>query len=83
VFQGTGVRWPAKLRNPEHPVHGLYEQVKDLVAGASAGCATAFGALDDVQACGLPLLKDNALPGTPGLSGFAKYVAGGYHVLTF
>ena len=29
IFQGAGIRWPEQLERPEHPVHGLYNEVKD------------------------------------------------------
>jgi hypothetical protein len=53
VFQGAGTRWVKLLAAPEHPVHGLFELVKDRVAGASVACATVFGATEDVTASGL------------------------------
>src|SRR5688572_13620354 len=50
VFQGTGTRWPAELAKLGHPARELFDSVRSLVAGASTGCATVFGALDDVNA---------------------------------
>jgi hypothetical protein len=82
VFQGTGTRWPAVLATPEHPAHALYQAIQTTIVGASAGCATLFGARDDVEREGLALLTDNAIPGTPGLPSLAKYAADG-PVLTF
>jgi len=82
VFQGTGTRWPSVLSHADHPAHALYEAVGDTVAGASTGCATVFGALDDVQREGLPLIANNAVPGTPGLPSLVQYLAEG-PVLTF
>ena len=82
VFQGTGTRWPSVLGAPDHPVHALYEAVEDTVAGASAGCATVFGARDDVERERLSLITDNPVPGTPGLPSLAQFVTDG-PVLTF
>ena len=82
VFQGTGTRWPSVLGAPDHPVHALYEAVEDTVAGASAGCATVFGARDDVERERLSLITDNPVPGTAGLPSLAQFVADG-PVLTF
>jgi hypothetical protein len=82
VFEGTGTRWPAVLATPGHPAHALYEAVQDTIAGASAGCATLFGARDGVEHEGLALLTANAVPGTPGLPSLAQYSADG-PVLTF
>ena len=82
VFEGTGTRWPAVLATPEHPAHTLYQEIQDTIVGASAGCATLFGARDDVEREGIALLSANAVPGTPGLPSLAQYSADG-PVLTF
>jgi hypothetical protein len=83
VFIGAGTRWPAVLRNPTHPFHGLYNEVRDVIKGASCGCAAAFGATEGVQACGIPELKEFALPTTPGLASIRPYLADGYHTIVF
>lgn len=83
VFQGAGTRWAAVVTNSEHPVHALYEAVADKVAGVSLGCATLFGALEPAQQNGFALIKDNEVPGTPGLPSLADYLADGYTILTF
>lgn len=83
VFQGAGTRWAGELIRPEHPAHGLFEAVRDKVAGASCGCAEVFGAGEGVEACGLQRLDANPIPGTPGLASLRGFVAEGYSVLTF
>lgn len=83
VFNGAGTRWPAELTKPTHPANGLYNAVREVVKGASCGCAAVFGATKDVEACGVPLLTDKALPGTPGLSNIRAYLAGGWQTLVF
>ena len=83
VFQGTGTRWTALLVQPDHPVHALYKAVEDTVAGASLACSVFFGAREDAQANGFPLLADNAVPGTEGLPSLASYAADGYTIVTF
>ena len=83
VFNGAGTRWPAELSKVSHPANGLYNAVREAVKGASCGCAAVFGATKDVEACGLPLLKDKALAGTPGLSDIRRYLAGGWQTLVF
>jgi hypothetical protein len=82
VFQGTGTRWPGLLTTPDHPAHGLYKAVEDTVGGASAGCATIFGARPDLERDGFKLLSANEVPGTDGLPSLAQYVADG-PVITF
>jgi len=42
-----------------------------------------FGATKDVAACGLPEIKDHALPGTPGLASIRRYLAEGWQTLVF
>ena len=83
VFQGAGTRWLTLLSAPEHPVHGLFELVKDRVAGASATCATVFGATEDVTASGLSLISENQVPGTVGLASLRKWLVDGSPVLIF
>ncbi|MBX7164872.1 MAG: DsrE family protein [Pirellulales bacterium] len=82
-FQGAGTRWPAQLLNPEHAGHGLYQAVKDRIAGVSCGCADVFGARDDAVKHGFDLITDNQVPGTTGLPSVAQLVGDGYSVLTF
>jgi hypothetical protein len=82
VFQGAGTRWPALLLDAEHPAHGLFKSVEHRVAGASWGCAAVFDAQHDIERLGVPLLADNAVPGTPGLASIAAYAAAG-PVITF
>jgi len=83
VFNGAGTRWPAELTKVSHPANAVYNAVREVVKGASCGCAAVFGATKDVEACGLPLLKSSALPGTPGLSDIHGYVAAGWQTLVF
>ena len=83
VFNGAGTRWPEELTKVSHPANALYNSVRETVKGASCGCAAAFGATKSVEACGLPLLKDQALAGTPGLSDLRRYLADGWQTLVF
>jgi hypothetical protein len=83
VFNGAGTRWPEELTKPAHPANALYHAVRDVVKGASCGCAAVFGATKGVEACGLPLLKDKALAGTPGISNLRRYLAEGWSTLVF
>jgi hypothetical protein len=83
IFNGAGTRWPEELTKPSHPAHGLYQAVRDNVKGASHACAVVFGAAKSVDACGLPLLADKVLPGTPGLSNIRRYLADDWNALVF
>ena len=83
VFKGTGTRWPAELAKLAHPAHAVYQAVRESVHGVSLACSTVFGAKEGAQACGLPLLSDAALPGTPGLAGMRRYYAEGWNVVVF
>jgi hypothetical protein len=82
-FIGTGTRWPAELTKITHPANGLYNEVRELVIGASCACAQVFGATESLQASGVAEKKDNSLAGTPGLLSVRKYLAGGWQVLIF
>ena len=83
VFNGAGTRWPEELAKISHPANGLYNAVREAVKGVSCGCAAVFGATKGVEACGVPLLKEKALAGTPGISNLRRYVADGWHTLVF
>lgn len=83
LFQGAGTRWAGKLSEASHPFHDLFNAVSDRVAGVSCGCADVFGATGDAEKNGFDLVKDNPLPGTPGLPSLRNLVAEGYSILTF
>ncbi len=83
VFNGTGTRWPAELSKLSHPANGLYNSVRDVVQGASCGCADVFGAKEGVESCGVPLKKDHALAGTSGLLSLRQYVNDGWNTVVF
>ena len=83
LFQGAGTRWIAELNKPDHPVHELFDAVKDTVAGVSCGCAEVFGATEDVEKSGFDFIKDNAVPDTKGLPSLRNLAAEGNTILTF
>ncbi len=82
-FQGAGTRWIGELSKPDHPVHELFDAVKDTVAGVSCGCAEVFGATEEVEKSGFDFIKDNAVPGTAGLPSLRTLVAEGNTIFTF
>lgn len=83
VFNGAGTRWPEELTQPTHPANAVYNAVREAVKGVSCACATVFGATHGADACGLPLLNDKALPGTPGMSNLRRYLVEGWKTLVF
>jgi DsrE/DsrF-like family len=83
LFQGAGTRWVGELTKSDHPVHALFEEVRDVVEGVSSACATAFGATESATTHGFELLKGNDVPGTSGLPSLAGLAADGYTVLPF
>lgn len=83
VFQGAGTRWPKLLSDPKHPVHELFELVKDRVAGVSCGCSAVFGATEDAVASGMALISENQVPGTTGLPSLRKWLIEDSPVLIF
>jgi hypothetical protein len=83
LFQGTGTRWAALLTKPDHPVHALYKAVEDKIAGVSTACSVVFGAREDAERNGFPLVTGNPVPNTPGLPSLESYAAQGYTILTF
>lgn len=78
LFAGAGTRWPAELTRLGHPAAPLYQAVRPLVIGASCGCSEVFGARQEVETCGLPLLREHRLEGTPGLASVRGLAARGF-----
>jgi hypothetical protein len=66
-----------------HPVHSLYQAVKDKVLGVSESCAAFFRNTDAIKKSGLVLLNENPVSGTLGFPSLARLVAEGYTVITF
>lgn len=83
VFNGAGTRWPEELSKLSHPANALYNAVRESLKGASCGCAAVFGATKGVEACSLPLLKNKALAGTPGIANLRRYLTEGWRTLVF
>lgn len=83
LFQGAGSRWAGLLTDKNHPLNGLYEGVKDKIAGVSCGCADFFGARASAEDNGFALLSEAVIPGTSGLPSIASRLADGYRVVTF
>ena len=83
LFQGAGTRWVGELTKADHPVHVLFEEVRDTVEGVSNACALVFGAADAAKDLGFEFLNENAVPGTPGLPSLAKLLSDGHTLLIF
>lgn len=83
LFQGAGTRWIAELSKSDHPVHELFNAVKDTIAGVSCGCSEVFGVTEEIEKSGFDFLKDNAVPGTKGLPSLRTLAAEGYTVMSF
>jgi hypothetical protein len=83
VFQGAGTRWPEQLAKLDHPARGLYQSVREVVTGASQGCAVVFGATASVKAAGVPELHGNQLPGGPALGSIRSLLADDRRTLVF
>lgn len=83
LFMGTGTRWASRIVENNHPVHGLYQLLKNDIAGVSCACADVFGASEAAQKSGYELLKGNAIPGTSGLPSLRNLSAEGYTILTY
>lgn len=78
IFSGAGTKWLVELANPTHKLHGVYQSVKEQIAGACGFCAAAFGVTDTAKQCGIPILEDY---GTN--MSFRELVGKGYQVITF
>jgi hypothetical protein len=78
VFDGAGVKWVPEVARPDHKYHGLFEEVRDAVAGACVYCSRAYGVTDGVEAAGIGFLDE--FRGHPSIR---TLVAAGHHVITF
>jgi hypothetical protein len=82
IFQGAGIRWATELAKADHPAGPLFRAVQDKVAGVCGGCADVFGSAAEVEATGLPVGRDLAIPGTQGVISLAEYLTQGYTLVT-
>jgi hypothetical protein len=78
ILDGAATRWARELANPDHKMRGLFDAVRDKIAGVCEFCAGAYGVKEAVRAAGLPLIGE--FDGHPSL---AKRIAQGRHVVTF
>lgn len=83
LFQGTGTRWIGHIAKDDHPLHGLYNLVKEDIAGVSCGCADFFGGAEDATSNGFELISENMIPGTSGLPSVGKLLNSSTTVLVF
>lgn len=83
LFQGAGTRWIGELSQTNHPVHELFDAVKDTVAGVSCGCAEVFGATEEIEKSAFEFVKDNDVPGTKGLPSLRQLASDGYTIMSF
>jgi hypothetical protein len=78
IFDGAGTKWIAELSREDHKYHALFEDVRDVVAGACSYCAGAYGVKEQVEQTGVPLLDE--YEGHPSVR---SLVNDGYEVVTF
>lgn len=83
TFQGAGTRWAGLITQSDHPLHGLYNLVKDNIAGISCACAEVFEASEDAKTSGFQVIQENIVPGTSGLASFGKLLKFNTTILTF
>ena len=80
VLEGAAVKLAAEFEREGGLLQPLYAKAraKGLMWGACRACSTKMGAVQAVQALGLPLLDD--MSGHPSLG---RYLDQGYAVITF
>ena len=68
------------FNEPGAQFHSLYQEVKDsgLIDCVCKACAAKMGALEGVEAQGLPLCSE--MKGHPSM---ARYIDAGYDIITF
>ena len=79
VLEGEATRLIMELRQPEHPLHALYEKVKklELIDAVCRACAIKMEVLETAEAEGLKISDDMA-----GHAGMAPYIGEGYTIVT-
>jgi len=80
VIEGSATKLVAELDRADHPLHALYNKVKErvLLFGVCRACAQKMGSLQAAKAQGLHLLED--MSGHPSMSSFVEQ---GYRIITF
>jgi hypothetical protein len=80
VIEGSATKLIAELARDDHPLHNLYEKVKEkvLLMGACKACAQKMGTLKAAEDQGLRLLED--MSGHPSMANFTEQ---GYKIITF
>lgn len=78
IFDGAGVKWVPELADEGHKYHGLFDEVRDVVAGACVYCSRAYGVKDQVERAQIPFLDE--FRGHPSIR---SLVVEGHTVITF
>jgi hypothetical protein len=80
VIEGAATKVVPELSVEGNPLKGFYQKVKDLglIDAVCKACSTKMNVLAEVEAEGLPLADE--MSGHPSL---ARYIEGGYEVITF
>ena len=79
VLEGKSPEWLLELRNSEHKLHALYQNVKGegFIDAVCRACAMQVGAVEAAEQEGLPLVGDAF-----GHVSLASYVERGFQVVT-
>ena len=80
ILEGASVKLIPELASTGHPLHGLWNKVRDagLVEGLCKACSSKLGTLEAARSQGLPLLDE--MSGHPSI---AAYRERGFEVITF
>ena len=80
VVEGSATKLIAELARDDHPLHNLYEKVKEkvLLMGVCRACAQKMGTLKAAEEQHLRLLED--MSGHPSMANFTEQ---GYKIITF
>lgn len=78
IFDGAGTEWPVELQKADNKLHGLYAELKGVVAGVCDFCSAAFNVKDALKAQGTALSSDYH-----GHPSFKKYIESGYEIISF
>lgn len=77
IFDGAGTKWIPELSRKDSRFSRQFDSIRDRI-GACRFCAVAFGAKDEIERAGIPLLGE--YEGHPSLR---KLISQDYQVITF
>ncbi len=76
ILEGDATKYVTKIGDPNHPLHSMYQSIKNSISAVCRGCAITTGTLEEAEKQGLPIIGnlDNHVALEP-------YVKDGYQII--